>query len=523
MRSAFVAASAALFAGSALAIDPIVIKGSKFFYSSNDTQFTNSSTDYVDPLSDKTTCERDIPILQELRTNVIRTYSINPDADHDECMQLLADAGIYVVSDLSSPDIAIDRDDPDWTTKLYARYTGVIDALAGYNNTLGFFAGNEIANTVATTDGMPFVKAAVRDMKAYISAQGYRAIGVGYATADVSAIRVDLADFMDCNTKASSVDFWGYNIYSWCGNSTYEESGYKARTEEFRNYSVPVFFSEYGCNTVSPRTFTEVKALYGDTMAEVWSGGIVYEYFQDTNDYGLVSVVDSTSVKKLTDFTYYSEEIATVDPSGTNKASYSPTNTALQACPTEGSAWDALASPLPPTPDAELCECMVSAAGCVVASSVDSDDYADLFAEVCGYISCEGVTANGTTGEYGAYSMCTAKQQLIFVLNRYYEEQKSAGNGASACSFAGSATTKATTSATGTCSTLMAEAGTAGTGSVTATVAAAAASTGSSSTASSSTSSSAASVKVSASGSMMLQLAAYSIVALVTGVGMVML
>lgn len=239
-------------------------------------------------MADPTACKRDIPILQELRTNVIRTYSINASADHSDCMKLLSDAGIYLISDLSDPTQSIDRSDPTWLTSLYSRYTSVIDELSQYNNTIGFFAGNEVANTIATTDSAAFVKAAVRDMKKYIKEKGYRSMGVGYATADVSSIRNDLADYFDCSTAEESVDFWGYNIYSWCGNSTYSQSGYKDRTGQFRNYTVPVFFAEYGCNEVTPRTFTEVQVLYGDTMAEVWSGGIVYMYFQETNNYGKI-------------------------------------------------------------------------------------------------------------------------------------------------------------------------------------------------------------------------------------------
>lgn len=224
--------------------------------------------------------------MQELRTNVIRTYYINATADHTECMNLLAEAGIYLISDLSSPSVSIDRSDPAWGMSLYERYTSVIDELSQYNNTIGFFAGNEVSNTVATTDASAYVKAAVRDMKTYIKQKGYRSMGVGYATADVSTIRENMADYFDCEDDDQTIDFWGYNIYSWCGKSSYKASGYQSRTEEFRNYTVPVFFAEYGCNEVQPRLFTEVSALYGDTMAEVWSGGIVYMYFQEDNDYG---------------------------------------------------------------------------------------------------------------------------------------------------------------------------------------------------------------------------------------------
>jgi hypothetical protein len=224
--------------------------------------------------------------MAELRTNVIRTYAINASADHSACMKLLADAGIYVISDLSEPTLSIDRSNPSWETDIFARYTSVIDELAQYNNTIGFFAGNEVSNTVDTSDASAFVKAAVRDTKKYIKKKGYRPMGVGYATADVSDIRANMADYFDCGDSDDIIDFWGYNIYSWCGESTYSKSKYQDRTEEFANYAVPVFFAEYGCNEVQPREFTEVKALYGDTMAEVWSGGIVYMYFQEANNYG---------------------------------------------------------------------------------------------------------------------------------------------------------------------------------------------------------------------------------------------
>jgi hypothetical protein len=202
-------------------------------------------------------------------------------------MNLLDEAGIYLIQDLSNPSSSINRDSPTWNTELYADYAAVIDAMANYTNVLGFFAGNEVSNAVNNTEASAFVKAAVRDMKAYIKSQNYRSIGVGYATNDNADIRIDLADYFNCgDNPADAIDFWGYNIYSWCGDSSYTLSGYDQRTAEFANYSVPAFFAEYGCNAVSPRIFTEVEAIYGDNMTGVWSGGIVYMYFQEANDYG---------------------------------------------------------------------------------------------------------------------------------------------------------------------------------------------------------------------------------------------
>lgn len=231
-------------------------------------------------------CKRDIPLLQELQTNTIRVYAIDPDADHTECMQMLTEAGIYVIADISEPATSINRVDPRWDTNLYQRYTSVIDELQQYTNTLGFFAGNEVSNEMSNTNASAFVKAAVRDMKAYIRDKDYRPMGVGYATNDDQEIRADMEAYFNCGPAEESIDFWGYNIYSWCGDSSYEESGFDERTREFASYTVPVFFAEYGCNEVQPRPFTEVGTLYGDKMTPVWSGGIVYMYFQEANDYG---------------------------------------------------------------------------------------------------------------------------------------------------------------------------------------------------------------------------------------------
>ena len=201
-------------------------------------------------------------------------------------MQLLANAGIYVISDLGEPANSINRDTPEWNAEVYARYTAVVDSLAKYTNVLGFFAGNEVSNAPNNTGASAFVKAAVRDMKSYIVQKKYRPIGVGYATND-DETRTELANYFNCGPASDSIDFWGYNIYSWCGKSSFRDSKYEERTKEFSSYNVPAFFAEYGCNKVKPRPFDEVHELFGTSMTPVWSGGVVYMYFQEDNDFGM--------------------------------------------------------------------------------------------------------------------------------------------------------------------------------------------------------------------------------------------
>ncbi|KAL5113938.1 hypothetical protein ACEQ8H_008187 [Pleosporales sp. CAS-2024a] len=454
MRGLF--AAAALVAG-AHAIDPIVIKGSKFFYKTNGTQFfmkgvayqqeykaptsssPASSLQITDPLADAAACNRDIPYMKKLQTNTIRVYAIDPTKDHSACMNAFAAAGIYVVADLSDPAESINRDFPSWTTTLFQRYTSVVDDLMKYDNTLGFFAGNEVSNQPNNTMASAFVKAAVRDTKAYIKSKNYRPIGVGYATNDDANIRVNLANYFDCGNSTDGVDFLGYNIYSWCGDSSFTQSGYDVRTKEFEHFNIPVFFAEFGCNDPSPRIFTEVGAIYGPNMTGVWSGAICYMYFEEENHFGLVSV-SGGKVTTNQDFDNLAKQMAKATPVGVKEAAYTPTNTSPAVCPsvTPG-MWEAVSSPLPPVVNAPACSCMVQTLSCVVADNVQDKDYGDMFGFICGQKKgqyCQGINTNATAAPYGPYSMCPAKDQLSYVLNAY---AKAVPGG---CSFKGKATTK---------------------------------------------------------------------------------
>lgn len=146
-------------------------------------------------------------------------------------------------------------------------------------------------------------------------------------------------------------------------------------------------------------------------------------------------------------------------------SAYTPSNSAA-SCPSQASDWTAKATPLPPTPNKQLCTCMYQSLGCVVASGTETSDYGTLFGTVCGLgdDTCAGIAANSTTGTYGAYGMCNSTEQLAYAFNNYYAAQSSV---ASACDFSGAAATQAASTGGSSCSSLMAEAGTAGTGTVT--------------------------------------------------------
>jgi len=367
-----------------------------------------SGTTFVDPLSDVTKCQRDVPLLAALDTNTIRTYAIDPTADHSGCMKLLADAGIYVVSDLGEPALSINRDTPQWNVDLFTRYKAVVDEMSKYDNVIGFFAGNEVTNNRSNTQASAYVKAAVRDTKKYIADKGGPWMGVGYAANDDADIRADIAQYFNCGDQDQAIDFWGYNIYEWCGHNTFEGSGYKTQVDFFRNYSVPVFFAEYGCNTqggADGRIWEETTALYSDDMTPVINGGIVYMYFEEANDYGLVSIVGNKA-STMKNYDALKTVIASVSPSLTASSAYTPTNSPA-ACPPLSQNWQANGDNLPPTPDAGLCTCMFNSLSCQPKAGLSPDDFGDIFNFICGAdnAACQGINGNTTTGVYGAFRL----------------------------------------------------------------------------------------------------------------------
>jgi hypothetical protein len=78
---------------------------------------------------------------------------------------------------------------------------------------------------------------------------------------------------------------------------------------------VPIFFSEYGCNEVTPRIFQEIGTVYGDEMTGVFSGGLVYEYTMEQNKFGMVQINDDGSAKVLQDFNTLAEQFKKLDMS----------------------------------------------------------------------------------------------------------------------------------------------------------------------------------------------------------------
>ncbi|KAI9811515.1 MAG: hypothetical protein M1826_003155 [Phylliscum demangeonii] len=361
---------AALAVGAVHAIPKLSIKGSKFF-TEDGSQFYIKGVAYQlttdDPLVNTTQCKLDSALMKDLGANTIRVYHVDPAGDHQGCMDAFANNGIYLFVDLDTFTTQIDPETPSWTALQLDAFTKVLAEFAKYDNTAGVLVGNEVLSRANQSDGAPYIKAAVRDVKAFRDSKNLRKVPVGYSAADIAELRPMLQNYLACGSNASeSVDYFSLNAYEWCGHSSYLTSGYKMLQENATDYSVPIFFSETGCNTVPPRDFADQAAIFGSDMADTWSGAIIYEFLMEQNGYGLASYGPKVDPKTASnappdgfprsgtptpvapDFNNLKSQWATLTPSGVKASAYTPSHTPPPCPASTAGAWDVNPSaPLP--------------------------------------------------------------------------------------------------------------------------------------------------------------------------------
>lgn len=98
--------------------------------------------------------------------------------------------------------------------------------------------------------------------------------------------------------------------------------------------------SEFGCITNPPRDFGEIQALYSSEMTGVYSGGLVYEYTEESDNagYGLVNVAGSTATPIQPGFNNLKNMLAANVPSGSG--GYKANGQYFADCPAFSSSWN---------------------------------------------------------------------------------------------------------------------------------------------------------------------------------------
>ncbi|KAF8898483.1 carbohydrate-binding module family 43 protein/Glycoside hydrolase family 72 protein [Infundibulicybe gibba] len=417
---------------------------------SADNSFGEPSS-FTDPLSLGDACARDLPFLQQLTVNTLRVYSVDSSLNHDSCMNAFSNAGIYTIIDLALPlNGSIDRNSPSWSTNLLDQYIKTIDAFSKYDNVLAFNVGNE-AVVQNSTAAAPFVKAAARDIKAYLASKSSTTL-VGYSAINGAGnFRDPLANYLTCdpsngNSGATAIDLYGLNDYEWCGASSFQ-AAYAGTTGDFAGFNVPAYFSEFGCVDPGPRLWTEPTAIFSTDMSPVWSGGIAFSYFPASSaagEFGMVTIsADNKTVTTSDDFNRLVNNYSNVtSPPNTPSQSAAGAST-YPSCPTANDTFVASTN-IPPTPNEAACNCLLSTLSCrfTPATANYSVVVGTLLDQACGLLggkggTCADIGSNGQTGVYGRLSGCDPTIKLSYVMSLFYEANN---RDEQACSFAGNGT-----------------------------------------------------------------------------------
>ncbi|KAF8758999.1 1,3-beta-glucanosyltransferase [Rhizoctonia solani] len=359
-------------------------------------------------------------LISNLTVNAIRVYSVNASLNHDDCMAALDAAGIYTMIDLSLPvNGSLDRSSPAWTTNLLDLYIGTIDVFS--KNVLAYNIGNEVVTDTNNTVAAPFIKAAARDVKAYLKSKGSSAL-VGYASTDGSGWRDPLANYLACDRDDDSLDIYG----------------------QLRELPCRCLLFRVRMRVPTPRLWTEATALFSSQMTPVWSGGLAFSYFPAVGGYGMIELsADNATVTTSDDYTRLQNVLSNItfvnEPTQSNAAP-----STYPACP--AASTDFLASStLPPTPNTATCECIkANSFSCLFTPTTEQgvrgvgqllDNGCQLLGQAGG--TCDAIAGNGQTGVYGPLSGCSPETKLSYVFSQYYERTN---RNAQSCSFGGNAT-----------------------------------------------------------------------------------
>lgn len=162
-------------------------------------------------------------------------------------------------------------------------------------------------------------------------------------------------------------------------------------------------------------------------MTDVWSGGVAFSYFPATSSQGQFGMVtissDNTTVTVSDDFTRLQAQYGNVtSPPNTPSA---PGSTTFPSCPAQNSTFLA-STTLPPTPNDASCNCLEASLACTFAPKTSNTSaivgpLLDLTCSLLGGAggNCDGISANGSTGTYGAVSACSPGTFLVFVSPPY--------------------------------------------------------------------------------------------------------
>lgn len=277
----------------------------------------------------------DLKAIANLGANTIRLFNIDAGQDHSKFMNAAAKLGIYVIIPLNSKDygflpafpspdcytmnMTFEVFNADGSSRPYGNVgvnvlsygKQIVKQFSKYANTLFFTVNNEFAmNDKNGFAGFQCVKALTRDIHLYQKScsETMRRVPLIYSDYDMGAPdRGTVAKYLTCalETEDDAIDAYGLNVYSYCNNAypgdgkadNFQYSPYVDIKKDFKDFAVPVLFTEFGCVegdflSFCPykggRTWPDVKLFFNEELGEILSGAIAYTYETDYEERGMV-------------------------------------------------------------------------------------------------------------------------------------------------------------------------------------------------------------------------------------------
>jgi len=282
--------------------DYVPIRGIAYYPRPNAGPYIGNNIDFFTD-SWRDVWERDVEHFKDLNVNAVRVYGVDPGGNHDDFLCALAQAGMYLMLDLTASCDGchlVNQTAPDcYPAALKERGQYVISTFGKYSNVLAFSAGNEInyaLRDLAAADAAVCQKRFMFDMRQYVAGcDSLRKIPVGVVNADIdNAIFAQYYACQDENDDELVVAEWiGLNQYR---HRNYADSvdpdnlpGYEALLSDYQALalSVPVVFTEFGGTSdtfptidgyAGQRDFVQVQTIFSPRYQEEFSGGFVFEY-----------------------------------------------------------------------------------------------------------------------------------------------------------------------------------------------------------------------------------------------------
>ncbi|KAI1647745.1 glycoside hydrolase family 72 protein [Daldinia loculata] len=283
-------------------VTPVTIQG-RYFWKGN-LRFIMNGVVYksyglcADMLADDRIedLEHAIPLLRRLGINTLFICHIDETKSHKACMNLLAEHEIYVLVSIESIPPTVYHNTPmmSYTSNSMQRFFQAVENLASYPNLLGFAIPDDLIKDLEPVVAAPVIRAIVRDIRRYLSLlavkKHQRVVPVGIVALGMRIPLREQFEYCCSGDDNETVDFFVFDYVYFSPKMTMQTSTDPEPLNMFSNTHIPVSFI-YGCNHLMPRRFLETRTIYlHPGMRRVFSGGIVFQFFDGPSKDGLVAL-----------------------------------------------------------------------------------------------------------------------------------------------------------------------------------------------------------------------------------------